>query len=429
MTVARLSPAFEAYRALWTVAGPLAPLLLKRRASRGKEDPARLQERMGRASAARPAGSVIWLHAVSVGEANAAMLIADRLAEAREDLHLLFTTGTTSAAMVVARRSPDAATHQFAPLDRADCVARFLDHWRPHLAIFTESDLWPNLIDAAARRGVRLVLVNARMSARSQRNWRRTPAFAARLLGAFDLCLAQDDAMAEALRALGARRVETTGNLKHAAPSLPAEGVELERLSAALAGRPTWAAASTHADEERLAGAAHQALRAEFPDLLTIICPRHPERGAAIANELRGLNLSVARRSAGETPDGRTDVYLVDTLGELGIVYRLAQVAFVGGSFAPRGGQNPLEPARLKRPILHGPHVANFDALYATLDAAGGARRVEAPADLAEAVGALLNDPDARARMAAAAFAVAEDGADALNRTMDHVTPLLPPAP
>jgi 3-deoxy-D-manno-octulosonic-acid transferase len=398
----------------------LAPLLrwnLRRRVGQGKEIAARLPERFGQ-GAARPAGALFWLHAASVGETLSLLPVLEAMAGRAPGLHLLLTTGTvTSAALLEQRLSPELrprVTHRFVPLDVPGWVARFLDGWRPDAAAFVESELWPNLLHAAAQRGVPLALVNARLSSRSARRWRQlAPGLARRLLGGFRLVLAQSPGDAERLAALGARAA-CWGNLKDAAPPLPVDEDALTGLRAVLGGRPVWLAASTHPGEEAQVLAAHRG--AALPGLLTIIVPRHPERGAAVAAEAAAAGFAVARRSLGEAPGAETEVYLADTLGELGLFYRLAPVALVGGSLVPHGGQNPLEPARLGCAIVLGPHHWNFAEPVARLSAAGGVLAVADTAALAATLKDVLTNPGrgenvAKTAAIAAAAAVATDTA------------------
>jgi 3-deoxy-D-manno-octulosonic-acid transferase len=322
----------------------------------------------------------------------------------------------------MAERLPAGALHAYAPLDTRPALRRFVDHWRPEATVLVEQELWPMLLwTSPAPR----LLVNARLSARSARRWGRVPGLARPVLGRFARVLAQSGADAARLRALGASPVETPGNLKDAAPPLPVDAAELARWRDALGDRPTWIAASTHPGEEETVAAADAELRARFPDLLTIVVPRHPERAGAIARVLDRPDLR--RLGDAGPPDRATGMLLVDRFGALGLFYRLAQVAFVGGSLIPHGGQNPLEPARLARPVLFGPHMANFAEPAAALLAADGAREVSGET-LADAVARWLADPDARGRAgAAAAGAVARRGEAALARTAEAIRAAVAP--
>jgi 3-deoxy-D-manno-octulosonic-acid transferase len=415
----------DVWRLATRMAAPLVRGHLQQRRRRGKEHPERWPERLAIDDTQRPAGRLVWLHAASVGESLSILPLLDGLIQQRPDLRFLVTTGTVTSAALMARRLPDGVLHRFAPVDLPDVVERFLDRWRPDLAMMVESELWPNILATLARRAVPTVLVNARMSERSFRRWRLAGGSIAALLSSFRLVLAQSQADAGRLTALGAARVVTPGNLKYAAPPLPADGDELTALRAALAGRPTWLAASTHDDEELAAGQVHRALQGSFPDLVTIVVPRHPERGQAIAQSLAGAGLRVAQRSARQPPQAGM-IYLADTLGELGLFYRACPLVFVGGSLVRHGGQNPLEPARLGCAVLLGPHVWNFDEIARGMIAGGAAIQVDSEAALAEQVGRLLADPARVETIGRAACRFAEERAGVLERMLAALAPVLP---
>lgn len=425
-----MSLAATAWRATAMVLAPALPLYLRWRVRAGKEIADRLPERFGQA-VDRPPGPLLWLHAASVGETLSALPLIEALLAAAPALNLLVTTGTvTSASLLERRLAPDLAPrirHRFVPLDVPRWAGRFLDGWRPDAAVFLESELWPNLIAAIRARGTPLALVNGRMSERSAQGWQRAPGLVRELLGSFRLVLAQTEADRARFAALGAADAECWGNLKDAAPPLPADASELARLRGLLAGRPVLLAASTHPGEEAIVAAAHERLRPRFPGLLTVIVPRHPQRGEAIAREL--VRPGLARRATGADPAPDTGLYLADTLGELGLFYRLAQVCFVGGSLVRHGGQNPLEPARLGCPILFGPHTWNFEEPVARLLAAGAALRVEPGDDsagaLAEVAGAVLSNQDRGKAMAGSAAAIAAGEAALPSRVAAALVPLL----
>jgi 3-deoxy-D-manno-octulosonic-acid transferase len=413
------------YRALMSAAAPLAPLLLSYRLKRGKEDASRLRERYGEATMARPAGPLVWVHGASVGEITAVLPLIRRLCE--RELRVLVTSGTTTSAELAQQRLPAGAVHQFVPLDVPAFIERFLDHWRPDLALFVESDLWPNLMTAAAAREVPLVLVNGRLSQRSFARWQKVPRTIGAVLQRLALCLAQSPADAERYALLGGQHVTMTGNLKLDVPAPPADAAEVEALRAAIGPRPVIAAASTHPGEEAAVMDAHQRLRRQFPALLTVIAPRHPHRGAEIAELAQSLALSATLRSRGENPDGETDIYIADTLGELGLIYRIAPMVFMGGSLVEHGGQNPIEPIKLGAAILHGPHVWNFADLYSALDRAHGAEPVQDAACLAGCMTAWLTDDQQRKAVTQAGLRTVESLGGALDRTIQALEPYLTP--
>jgi 3-deoxy-D-manno-octulosonic-acid transferase len=415
--------ALAGYRIAGLALQPVVPLALAARARRGKEDMTRTGERYGLTTLTRPEGRLIWVHAASVGETNAILPLISRLTES--GFRVVFTSTTVTSAQIAAQRLPAGALHQFGPLDVATYVDRFLAHWRPELAIFVESEIWPTIISRLANRKIPLAVVNGRLSERSFRGWKRFAAVARALFSRISLALAQSDEDGARFAELGTARVSVTGNLKFDTPPLAAEDGEVERLRSAIGQRPVWIAASTHEGEEEIVGDAHRRLRERHPNLLTIIAPRHPERGTAIRDMLAARRLTVAQRSRGEPLVREIDIYLADTLGELGLFYRAAPIAFLGGSLVPHGGQNPIEPTRLDASVLHGPHVHNFAAVYDRLDGAVPVAPISDATTLAAAVGGLLADPRLRAARAAAAVAALAPLSGALDATMQALRPYL----
>lgn len=395
---------------------------LKRRLAAGKEDADRLHERRGQPRLPRPDGPLIWFHAASVGESLALVELIRRLLDEREDLTILLTSGTVTSAAVMADRLPERAIHQYIPLDAQPFVAGFLAHWKPDLAIWSESELWPALVHETHAGGIPMMIVNARMSKKSHDRWRFLRGMARSLLSRFDHALVQDDITAMYLRRLGldAERMEVTGTLKEGSAALPCDEGVRRKMAERLAGRPVWLAASTHEGEDRIVLDAHALALKTNPRLLLILVPRHPMRGDAIAQMLQSGGWRFNRRTAGEQPADDTQVYLSDTLGELGLWYRIAPISFVGGSLQPIGGHNPFEPAALGSAILHGPFVTNFMEIYERLTNAGAAKLVSGPDTLAEAVHELLN-PDRAAAMAHAAWQVISTGAEVTDHALEVV--------
>jgi len=416
------SAALALYLAVSARGGGPAQRLLRRRQAEGKEHATRLEERMGVAGGPRPEGRLAWFHAASVGEAASLLELLRRLREGHPGLTCLVTSGTVTSARFVADRMPEGCLHQFVPLDIRPWAARFLDHWRPDLAVWTESELWPATLYETHRRGIPMLLINARMSRASFRRWRLLGGAAEALLRRFDRILAQDAAAGAQLLALGADggRLTVTGSLKEGAAPLPHDEAERQRLTRAFAGRPLWLAASTHSGEEEMVVAAHVAARRSLPGLALILAPRHPDRGHGLAAALRGQGLTVAQRSRGEPVTAETEVYLADTLGEMGLWYRVAPVSFVGGSLVAVGGHNPFEPALLGSAILHGPHTHNFADAYRRLAAAGGAVEVRDADDLAGALAETMA-PDRAAEMAAAGWAACSEGAEVTDAVLEVV--------
>ncbi len=411
------------YRGLTRSATPLAGAMLKWRLRKGKEDAARIGERRGAPSVQRPPGPLVWAHAASVGELLAIIQLIDRI-HAR-GFSVLLTSGTVTAAKLAERRLPEGVIHQFIPLDMPYFVGNFLNHWKPNLALIAESELWPNLITEGRKRGIPFVLVNGRLSPRSFKRWKMFGSTAAALLSRIDLCLAQDVEDAERFSQLGAQRVLTTGNLKFDVPPPPATPAAVSALERATRNRPIVLSASTHEGEEAMVIAAHMRLRQTIPGLLTIIVPRHPHRGYDIADISERMGAVPVIRSRGHLPDRGTEIYIADTIGELGLFYRIAPIVFMGGSLVKHGGQNPIEPAKLNSAILHGPHIWNFANVYAKLNRARGAATVTTAESLSKSLSLLLDDPDLVVRMAQSAKATVDQLGGALDRTFAAIEPYL----
>ena len=401
------------YLAVSRRSGTFARRALERRRAEGKEDGERLAERTGEPGLPRPDGQLAWFHAASVGEAASLIELLRRLQQTRPELTCLVTTVTVTSAQFLADRLPETCIHQYAPMDVVPWVKRFLGHWRPDLAVWTESELWPAMLYETYAAGVPMLLINARISNRSFRRWRLFGGMARALLARFDRILAQDDLAGEQLALLGAdpERMTVEGSLKEGAAPLPYDEAERVRIARAFAGRPVWLAASTHPGEEEIALAAHGRARRALPMLALILAPRHPGRGDALAEALRGKGCTVAQRSKGEAITADTDVYLADTLGEMGLWYRIASVSFVGGSLVDVGGHNPFEPALLGSAIIHGPHVRNFIDGYRRLAQADAAVLARSEAELAEAIVATMA-PDRAAELAAHAWEAVSEGAE-----------------
>jgi len=378
-----------------TLAAPVACRLTKRKLASHGIDPKRFCERAGVATAPRAEGRLLWCHAASVGESVSLLGLITHLGTQHPELQFLITSGTATSAQVIAKRLPPRTQHQFAPLDSPVYLRRFLDHWQPDAALFVESELWPNMLRQTARRGIPLALVNARISDGSARNWAKAPRTARALMQLFAMIHCQDQRTADHLHALGMEHAKAGQNLKSLSGALPYDAAELERMRSVLQGRPVWLAASTHPGEDEIMLAAQRQLLNEIPGLLLILVPRHPERADAIEVQIAEHALSGARRSLGGRLDGGTQVYLADTLGEMGLWYALSPITCLCGSFVPVGGHNPYEPAYARSAVLHGPLYANFAPTYAGMHAQGGAVEVADAAALTEALRGMLSSPQA----------------------------------
>lgn len=409
---------YRLYAAATALGQPLIHAYAMRRSAREGVAPDRIAERRGIPGVARPDGRLVWFHAVSVGEALSILGLIEEMAERAPDLSFLITTVSATSARLVADRAPPRVLHQFAPVDTPGAVARFLGHWRPDLAVFVESELWPRQITAIADRGIPLALVNARLSARSRVRWEKRRELARAIFGRFDTVIAQTADTAAALEGLGARALAVSGDLKAASARLPVPDDALAAVRGGVGDRPLWVAASTHPGEEEIVAAAHD------PGRLLILAPRHPDRGDAVAAALRDAGWRVSQRGKDEPLGRETQIYLADTLGEMGLWYALSEVVFLGGSLKPVGGHNPFEPAQFGCAVLTGPHVTNFRETYDGMIARGAARVVRDAAELAAALAA-LDDPAARGAMQVAARAFVEDREAVRTTVADRLIPLL----
>lgn len=434
--ITTLPPGLRAYRALTGLCAGFVGMVLRRRAGNGKEDPERLEERFGKASKPRPAGRLAWLHGASVGESLVAWTMGCALQSARPDLQVLLTTGTrTSASMIgqriLARNDAGGSTfiHQYLPADTPDAAQRFLDHWRPDLAVFVEGDIWPNLLLAARDRGCATALINARMTEKSLHGWGRVPASARTVFGGFDLIHAADVATAAGLeRVNGTKPALGPSNLKLAAPAGHVDPEALKALKAQIGPRPVWLAASTHQGEEKLVVAAHALLQIALPDLLLILAPRHPDRVADVRVTCTLSGMTHASRSTGDVVGPRTEVLIWDTLGELAVAFAAVPVTVLAGSLLPGiGGHNPVEPLQAGSAVITGPYGYNFADIFDALQQAGGLRVLDhVSADtIAMAVAGLLGDLHLCAPMVEAGRAVVAAGANGQDQVRDSLLGLL----
>ncbi|MCJ8151557.1 lipid IV(A) 3-deoxy-D-manno-octulosonic acid transferase [Shinella sedimenti] len=407
--------------ALYPVIGPYLAV----RAAKGKEERARRRERYGVAAVPRPAGPLVWFHAASVGETNSIIPLIKEVR--RRGIAVVLTTGTVTSAKVVQDRLGSDVIHQYVPLDLKPAVSRFLEYWHPDLAIMAESEIWPMTILELSQRHIPQVLVNGRISDRSFPRWQRRQAFAEALFENFALVIAQSDVDAERFSALGALPVTVSGNLKVDTDAPPADADALATYLGQIEGRRTWAAISTFEGEEAAAGNVHRALKERTPGLLTIIVPRHPERSDAVADMLMSRGLKVVRRTSGEPLTPETDIFLGDTIGEMGLYLRMTEVAFVGRSLFAEGGQNPLEPAMLGCAILSGGNVQNFRETYQQLARNGSAKMVRDVEMLAKGVHYLLNNEEMRRQMIDAGQETVQEMRGALRATVKGLEPYINP--
>ncbi|MEO0980150.1 MAG: 3-deoxy-D-manno-octulosonic acid transferase [Pseudomonadota bacterium] len=404
------------YRAAAQGVSPLFHVLFALRSRSQKEIPARKAERFGPGARPRPEGTLIWIHAASVGET---MSVLPLIAALTGDGHnVLLTTVTVTASELADKRLPDGAFHQFVPYDAPEPFRKFLDHWSPDLVVVVESEIWPCLFDDMKGRDIPFVLLNGRLSDSSRRNWSRIPETSRYVFGCLDAVLAQSRADADRFVAMGCKNVEVPGNLKFDAAEPVADETALALLKSQTGGRSIWLAALTHPGEDEIVFEAYERLRRDFPDLLLVLVPRHPARAPEIAQAAGERGFALVARSSGEPIGPKTDVFLGDTLGEMGLFYRLAPVTFLGGSFVDVGGHNPVEAALAGSALITGPKVANARGVYKDFWMRGAAIRVSEPSDLAQYVGALLHDAGSVSEQVETARSLVEEGRGALGKTL-----------
>lgn len=420
--------AIRVYGRLTQMMGPLTPMWIERRARMGKEDPERLDERFGIASEPRRGGNQIWLHAASVGESIMLLPVIKKFLEHDPDVQIVVTSGTVTSADMLQDRLPPQAVHQYVPLDYPKAVNAFLDHWKPDLAIWAESEIWPNLIRQTKARGIPMALINARMSQKSIAGWeRRGKKSAKALFGAFDVILAANNDTARGLSGLAERPVEMSGNLKDAASPLPADPEKLKKLKSQIGRRPVWCAASTHPGEDEIMIRAHQEVLKTRKSALMILALRHPERSSDVKELLKDAGLSFVTRSTGREIKKDTQVLLYDTIGEMGLAYRLSKISFVCGSLIKGlAGHNPLEPARLDNAVLTGTHIASFADTYMPMFTFNAAKRVLLPDDIGPLVLELFSDKDRLKELQTNAKTYAESRDAVLDYVWKELLPYVP---
>ena len=406
------------YRAATYAGYPLIAAYLAVRKSRGKEDLTRFGERMGFASMPRPEGKLVWLHGASVGETLSALPLIHRIQELYPSVHILVTSGTVTSAELMKKRLSGTAFHQYVPVDCIPQVTRFIDHWKPDLALWLESEFWPNILSVVSKRKIPLMLINGRVSDKSFARWKKMPEFSRQLQRMFVKSFGQTPQDADRLKELGAEKTACIGNIKFAAEPLPVDEDELKRMKKQIGFRTCWTAGSTHAGEDETVVAVHQEIKEKIPDILTVVAPRHPNRADEVEAIFKKAGLTVARRSRGEDISGETDVYLADTIGEMGLFYRLGEAAFVGGSMIPFGGQNVIEPARLGKAVVCGQYMMNFREIVARAKEADALSVMETDRELARFLTDVLTDKKLLSKKQKNALAFAEAESNVLDRLM-----------
>jgi 3-deoxy-D-manno-octulosonic-acid transferase len=418
---------YKKYKFLTSFFAPLIVVWLRFRLWKGKEDAARFGERLGFSKQTRPEGVLVWVHAASVGEVNSAFPLISDIQTRFPEVRILLTTGTVTSAKLVASKKLHNVIHQYIPIDTPEATNRFLRRFRPDIGFWVESELWPNLVVNARARGCFMIIVNGRMSTRSFDKWQKHALqMILQMMSCFELVFAQSEADAQRFRALGARDARVVGNIKYDADVLSCIEGELFSLQKTIENRPVWLAASTHADEEIAIAKAHKILTKNYPNLLTIIAPRHPKRAAEISGKISKYgNVSIRSRAEKITP--QTSFYIADTIGELGLFYRLCEIVFMGGSLIPHGGQNPLEPLRLRCAIITGANTNNFAEMYSEMEKLAICERANSPQEIADHVLHLLKTPDALIEKQAISKEWLKGKSGAITRMINAIAPIFAP--
>jgi len=414
------------YKYLTLILSPFIDLYFGIRRKKGKEDAKRFPERLGKPSLPRPTKPVIWVHCASVGEVFSVIPLVKKIKDNYENIAVLITTGTVSSANLLKNKLPAGCFHQYAPIDKLIAVQRFLAYWKPSLALWVESEIWPNMLAETKKTGCKIIQVNARISENSYKKWLSLKKVINKLLANFSLSLVQSATDEKRFIALGAENVKMLGNLKFDSPLLPASPKKTGELVQVIKDRPVFLCASTHRGEEEFIVETHRILKQSFPNLLTIIAPRHPDRAGEIIEEFSS-KLNFARRSLQENIEDKTDIYLADTMGELGIFYRIASIVFMGGSLIPHGGQNPIEPARLECVVIVGKHTHNFKQIYGEMEEGGLLNRINDAEELAEQVKFFLDNPTSLDAMALQVMQLVKEKTGVIDKYLHEIEPYLKP--
>ncbi len=410
------------YNALITILYPLViRSYVNKRKQNGKEDVNRFNERVGRPKMPRPEGKLFWLHGASVGESVSMLPLINKILETYPDAHVMVTTGTVTSADVMQKRLPERAFHQFIPIDNPIFTTRFVKYWHPDVALWFESELWPAVLSSIKRKNIPLILINGRISNKTFKRWQQFDFICKELLNCFTFCLGQSDEDAYRLRVLGAKDAICLGNLKYAGLPLPIDEKSKKDLTKQFGKRPLWLASSTHDDEEVRIAKVHKRLKEKFPDLLTIIAPRHPNRGEDIVKEINKIGLNAALRSKQEKVTPETDIYVANTIGEMGLWYDLSKIVFIGGSLIPHGGQNFIEPSRVRDAVIVGPHMHNFTDAMNRAKRADAVMQVSDTEELYELVAQLLDNDSLLEAKASLAYNWAASESKVLDGIMDKV--------
>lgn len=407
------------YQCLCILLYPFILIFVCFRLLKKKEDKTRLNERLGFPKKERPDGKLIWMHGASVGECLSMLPLVKKILQEDKNAFVMVTSGTVTSAELMAKRLPERAFHQFIPVDTPFAAKRFVKHWNADAVLWFESDFWPNMLMAIKKNNKPLILLNGRISDKSFASWQKHPYIIKAIQSLFSLSFGQTKEDARRLEILGAQNVVSTGNLKFAAVNPPFDKDELDKIHKQINKRPCWTMASTHEDEELQGADIHLKLKEKYPSLLSVFVPRHPNRAEALIAQFEKKGLKVARRSKKEEITDSVDIYMADTIGEMGLLYQLTDFVFVGGSLIPFGGQNMLEPMRLKRVVVIGPHAFNFKEIVATAKEKEALIEVQNKSELGEKLDLFLTNPDAFSSMSEKAKQLATSEMSVLDRVWE----------
>ena len=419
---------YSLYRLASTLLLPILPFLLRNRIKRCKEDEIRYTEKLATITRVRPVGNLLWVHAASVGEAQSALILIKCCLEKYRNLNILVTTGTVTSATLMEKQLPKGAFHQYMPLDHPRYVKKFLTYWRPDIIFWMESELWPNMLHDIKRRGIPAYLINARMSKKSFMSWKKFRVLVHSMLSTFDTIFCQTEHDAQLFRSLGAPQTIVFGNLKYSANKLEYNQDDKESLLAAISNRPIWLYASTHDPEEEIACKVHNELKKDFPDLLTIIVPRHPERRNDIRDKCLYYNQKIILRGQNQNlPDSETEIYIADTLGELGLFYSITDITCIGRTFSNDGGggHNPIEPAQLDCAIIYGPNVQNLQEIFDELKEHNAALLCRTTKELQQKIHLLLKNSDEKDILIKNAKTFSLEKTGVSEKIIDNISPTL----
>ena len=343
-----------------------SPIIILIRLFKKKEDPIRFKEKFGFYSKKRLKGKLIWFHGASVGEILSVVPLIEKLENNREIKQILVTSNTLSSSKILSKLKLKKTIHQFFPIDTNYNTKKFLNYWKPSIAILIDSEIWPNMITNIKKKSIYLVLMNARITNKSFKRWKKFSSYAKTLFQSFDMCLSSSLESKNYLKSLGAKRIKYIGNLKFTQSENNTDTLS-KNIRKSFISKKIWCASSTHEIEEKICANIHKKLKTKYKNLLTIIIPRHVHRTKKIEQEIKKMGLKVHIHDSQKKIDNQTDIYLVNSFGQTKSFFKVCKTVFLGGSIIKHGGQNPLEAARYGCQILHGPNIWNFKEIYALL--------------------------------------------------------------